>query len=101
MDANFIRRHMLGKEQIEEPREVLLARLRDAEISRLNLIANRDGVPAALEFANRVYSTYRTALIGKAPHYAKTIVFRTAFVVSCVVLRRFIRNNKGNNNVSH
>lgn len=93
-NLSFVRRDFLGKDTApKETREEYIARLLVSERKRIARVSVRDGAPAALEFAKRTYATYRLMLIGPSKNYAKSDVFRTAFVVSCLVFRSYIRTN--------
>lgn len=67
----------------------------EREVQRLKLIMSREGIPAAVEWATRTLKTYREALrrpkFGARSHFARLPGYREEFVVSCLVLRSFLR----------
>ena len=68
-----------------------------SEKNRLQFVAERDGVAGAVTFAKQTMRAYRRALgqrnqNGKRAGYG--LVYRKELVMSCVVFRRFLRDNK-------
>lgn len=66
------------------------------EKTRLQFVAERDGVDGAVRFANQAMRAYRAALAQRNKNGKRTgygLVYRKELVVSCVVFRRFLRDN--------
>jgi hypothetical protein len=66
------------------------------EIERLRFVAGRDGLDGAIRFAKQTIHVYRASLKQRNQNGKRTgygLVYRKELVVSCVVIRRFLRDN--------
>ena len=67
------------------------------EYERIKGLVDREGMPAAIEFAKRTYKNYRVCLFQSRkrgfakPHHASIPEYRRGFVMSCLSLRKFLR----------
>ena len=73
-----------------------LSPLHTSEIDRLRFVLNRDGLEGAIRFAKQTIYVYRASLkqrnkFGKRAGYG--LAYRKELVASCVVARRFLRDN--------
>lgn len=78
------------------PYEMALSPIHKSEIDRLRFVRDRDGIEGAIRFAKQTIQVYRASLkqrnkAGKRTGYG--LVYREELVASCVVARRFLRDN--------
>lgn len=69
--------------------------IKQSENDRLTFVDARDGTDACIAFAKQTYAQYRAARKQRPCKYGKA--YRVELVVSCIVLRKFIRANKNSN----
>jgi hypothetical protein len=67
-----------------------------SEFSRLDFVAQRDGIDGAVEFARRAMSQYRRCVLmdgrnGRKFHFASTPLYRASFIASYLCFKRFLR----------
>jgi hypothetical protein len=71
-----------------------------SEQRRIDFLVYRDGIPKTIEFAERTRKIYRTAVLQsrkrghKKPHFASDPMYRRAFILSYLELKRFISLNQ-------
>lgn len=73
-----------------------LSPLHTSEIDRLRFVFNRDGLEGAIRFAKQTIHVYRASLKQRNKNGKRTgygLVYRKELVASCVVARRFLRDN--------
>jgi hypothetical protein len=63
--------------------------IREAELSRLQGVIDREGLAQACVFAAQTYKVYRSQLKMRPRKYAQT--YRLELVVSCLTFRQFLR----------
>jgi hypothetical protein len=69
-----------------------VAEIKQRENERLAFVTVRDGLEAAIAFAKQTYRGYRSARRQRPLKYGGA--YKKELIVSCVVFRRFIRDNR-------
>ena len=73
-----------------------------SESSRLSFYLQRDGLEATIEFAARTMRLYRKCVLQSrkrgfyAPHHASLPEYRKSFILSYLVLKKFLSSHNHN-----